>query len=465
MSDSAVTDRPNKVEISDAGPSRKKLKIEVPAETVEETLGMSLDTLLVEAELPGFRRGRAPKRLIEKRFGSTIRGQAKDQLVASALGKAIEDNKLRVLGQPTSQTLGAVEVEAGKPLVFEVEVEVLPEFELPSLEGIVVRKPLFEVTDEMVGKELEKLTIQEGSLEEREAPEAGDYLTGHAKLEGGEGKVYFDSDGIVVQAPPADRNGKGMIVGLHVEDFGKQLGLPKAGETRTIKTKGPENHENEELRGKDLTVTYKVSRIDRILPAKTQELCDRYGMENEDALKKAIRERLEARVLVEQQSVMRAQIGRKLIDQVKMDLPQRLTADQARRSLERRRLELMYRGVDPMKIEEQVAEMRAHSMGNAGRELKIFFILDKAAEQLGVRVSDQEVNGRIAQIALERNQRPEQLRQQLIQSNQVQGIAMQIREHKTMDAILAKAKVEEMSIEDFNKAMAAERGDAASLML
>ncbi|MGE4198840.1 MAG: trigger factor family protein, partial [Phycisphaerales bacterium] len=64
------TDRPNKVNVTDVGPCLKKISIEIPAETVKEQLGTSLDTLLVEAELPGFRKGRAPKRLIEKRFGT-----------------------------------------------------------------------------------------------------------------------------------------------------------------------------------------------------------------------------------------------------------------------------------------------------------------------------------------------------------------------------------------------------------
>ncbi len=455
MSNAAV-ERPNKVDITSLGPTRRKIRIEVPAETVSETLGTSLETLLVEADIPGFRKGRAPKRLVEKRFGGVMKKQAKDQLVASAYGKAIEDAKLRVVGDPASETLAKVEVEEGKALIFEVEVEVVPEFELPALEGVAVKKPIIPVTDEMVGKEMEKLCIQEGSLEERPAPEPGDYLTGHAKMTGGpENKTFFESDGIVVQIPTTDKNGKGMIVGLVVEDLADQLGLPKSGETVTIKTKGPENHEREELRGLDLTITYAPARCDRILPADPADLAVRFGFEGESGLRDAMKQRLQQRVLVDQQSVMRQQIARHLIENTKMDLPQRMTAQQAQRNFERRRLELMYRGVDPMKIEENIAELRNQSAATAAGDLKIFFILDKAGEELGVKVSEQEINGRIAQIAMERNDRPERLRQQLIQSNQISGIFLQIREHKTMDAILAKAAVTELPVEEFNKQMGA----------
>ena len=446
-------ERPNTVKVSDAGPSRKKIHIEVPKETVDETLSGQMDTLVSEAEIKGFRKGRAPRRLVEKVFGSSVRKQAKEQLVAQAYAKAVEDHKLRVLGQIAGTVEEAV-CEAGKPLVFEVEVEVPPEFELPNLDGLDIKKPQLIVTDDMVSKEIEKFCIQEGRLEERPTAEAGDYLTGHARMEGEKsGKVYFESDGIVVQVPPKDKDGKGMIVGLVVDDLAKQLGKPKAGDEITVKTTGPDSHENEDVRGQPIKITYKPSRVDRIIAAEEAELATRLGMSGPEQLKEIVRDRLQQRVLVEQQTVMRQQVGRYLIENVKMDLPERTTATQAARNLERKRLELMYRGVDALAIEEHLAELRTSSGKSAQAELKVFFILDKAAEKLGIKVSEQEINGRIAQIAMERNERPERLRQQLIQSNQVGSVFQQIREHKTMDAILAKARVTEMPAEDFNKAM------------
>lgn len=451
MSNAGVAERPNKVEISDAGPSRKKISIEIPADTVNESLGSSMDTLMVEAELPGFRKGRVPRRLVEKKFGVAVKKQAKEQLIASAFSRAIEDNKIRVLGNPTSPDLDKIEVEQGKPLKFELEVEVLPEFSLPELDGIVVKKPKFTVGDDLVDSEYGKLKVQEGRLEDRESPEPGDYLTGHAKLVGPGDKVLFESDGIVVQVPPVEKKGQGMIVGLVVEDLAKQLGTPKRGETKTIKTKGPESHENEAIRGADLTVTYTPERIDRIIPATAEDLMARFGFGSEDQIKSSLRQRLEQRVQIEQQQAMRGQVAAFLLNSVKMDLPERITAGQAGRNLERARLELMYRGVDPMKIEENLAALRARSANDAVRDLKLFFILDRAAEQLKVTVTEAEVNGRVAMMAMERNQRPEQLRQELIRTNQIQGVYQQLREHKTMDAIIARAKVEEVSPEEFAK--------------
>ena len=95
----------NSVTISDVGPSRKKITIEIPADTVSGKLRDSIDTLAVEAELPGFRKGRVPRRLVEKRFGSAVRKEAKSQMVAEAYTQAIEEHKLKVIGEPSSEML------------------------------------------------------------------------------------------------------------------------------------------------------------------------------------------------------------------------------------------------------------------------------------------------------------------------------------------------------------------------
>ncbi len=447
----------NSVTISDVGPSRKKITIEIPAESVSEKLRDSLDTLAVEAELPGFRKGRVPRRLVEKRFGSTVRKEAKSQMVAEAYTKAVEDHKLKVISEPTSEMLENLEIEEGKPLTVEIEVEVLPEFALPALEGIKVYRPQITVKDEDVAKELERLCITEGTLEERESPEAGDYLTGVARMELPDGTEFYNINGAVVQVPTPDKDGRGMILGIMVDDFAKQLGLPKPGETVTIKAKGPQNHEIERLRGADLTMTFEVERADRINPAEAATLALGFGFPSEDALKDEIRSRLEGRAKVEQVTLMRQQVARSLIDSTEIELPQKMTERQAERNLQRRRFELMYRGIDARHIEEQISDLRNASQSTASRELKLYFILHRAAEDLKINVTEADVNARIAQMAAQRRERPEKLRQELIQSNQIGSVFQQVREHKTLDAVLAKAQVEDISAEEFEKKFAEEK--------
>lgn len=462
MADATTIERPNKVKVTDIGPCLKKLNIEVPAETVSEQLGSSIDTLLVEAELPGFRKGRAPRRLVERKFGSTIRREAKNQLVVAAYQKAIEDNKLRVVGDPTASELDKIELTDGKPLKFELEVEVSPEFELPEIDGIDVKKPKLETTDEMIDKEVERLCLNEGALKSKDGVEAGDYLTGHAVMKGEDGKVILDIQDAVIQVPTKDKNGKGMILGVVVEDFGSQIGKPKIGETITIKTVGPENHENDAVRGKKLTITFHAKRADEIVSATPDEVATRYGLENAQQVRDAVKSRIDERVKVDQQAAMRNQVAKYLLDSTKMELPERVTGVQAGRNLERARMELMYRGMDPQKIEENLADIRSNTALAAANELKLYFILDKIAEKLDVKVTEGEMNQRIAQIAFSRGERPERVRQEIIARNQIGMVYTQIREHKTIDQILSKAKLEEMGVEEFNKSFGkGEKGDEA----
>jgi trigger factor len=441
------------VDIESIGPCRRKLTIEIPAETVAETLDEKLGVITEQAALPGFRAGRVPRRLVEKRFGGAVRDEAKQQLVADAFREAVQEHSLRVLGDPQGgDELKDLELDREKPVRFTVEVEVAPEFETPDLEGIEVKKPLFEVTDEMVDREIERFATHEGALEKQEEAHPGDYLLGHGVLtKDADGEVVHDIEGAVVQIPKEDADSRGMILGVMVEDFRDQIGLPKPGEKVTVKTTGPEAHEEESIRGEPITIEFTVDEVNSIIPAKPDELAAKFGMKSEDELREAIRLRLNQRIELEQQNAMRQQAARQLIERVEMDLPERLTSQQAERNLQRRRLDLMQRGVEEMEIEENLAELRSSSQELAQRELKMFFILDRIAEENDVQISEAEVNGRIAQIAASRQMRPDHLRDQLIKNGSIQGVAQQVREHKTLDFILSKAKVEEITADEYNE--------------
>jgi trigger factor len=179
----------------------------------------------------------------------------------------------------------------------------------------------------------------------------------------------------------------------------------------------------------------------------------KFGLASEEQLREMVSQRLAQRAEVQQQTVMRQQALKYLADHTEFELPQGLTSQQAGRTLERRRLELMYRGVDPMEVEKNMAELRSSSNEAAVRELKNFFLLNKAGEQLDVQVNEGELNAQIVRIAMEQGQQPAAVREAMIKNGQIQNLFQQVREHKTLDAILADAEVEEVSADEFNKRM------------
>ncbi len=327
-----------------------------------------------------------------------------------------------------------------------------PEFKLPEFEGIPVKKPVQDVTDELVNEELDRLGLLEGELEPREKAEPGDYCTGHGVIKDKDGGVVLDIDGAVIQVPAKDKGGKGAVLGIMVEDFAKQVGLPKPGDTLTIKAKGPAHHETARIRGEAITITFEVTRVDRIIPASPAALVERLGLPDENRLREGLKTRLQQRLSVQQQSAMRRQVAEHLLDKTTMELPEKLSERQAARALERRRMDLMYRGVNPIQIEEQMAELRSSSAEVGRRELKLFFILNKVADELDVKVTENEINQRIAQLAYERGEKPENLRTELIRRNQIGFLAQQVREHKAMDALLGKAKVTEVPADKMEEA-------------
>jgi trigger factor len=349
------------------------------------------------------------------------------------------------LGEPEGgNELADASIEADKPISFTLEIEVAPEFKSPGVDGIPVKKPVRDVTDEMVNEEIHRLGLMEGELAPRDVAEPGDYATGHGIIKDKDGAVVLDIDGAVIQVPTKDKGGKGAILGIMVEDFAKQVGSPKPGDVLKIKAKGPAQHETARIRGEPISISFEVSRVDRIIPASASALVQRLGLPDEQRLRDALRTRLQQRAQVQQQTAMRRQVAEHLLEKTTMDLPERLSERQAARALERRRMDLMYRGVNPIQIEEQMAELRSASAEVARRELKLFFILNRVADDLDVKVSENEINARIVQLAMERGEKPENLRTELIRRNQVGFLAQQIREHKAMDALLAKASVTEV---------------------
>ncbi len=450
------------VSVEDLGPCLKRLRIEAPAEAVDRELEAALEALASEAQLPGFRKGKVPRRLLERRFGQFSRDEAKQRIISQAYRKALEEHELRVVGDPElSDEIAALEVEPGKPLTFSVDVEVAPDVALPDLSDVTVVRPLVEITPEMVERELDRLRADHGSLEDRDVAERGDYATGRGVMRvEGEEEPVLDIPGAVIRIPTEDEGEEGMILGVKVEDFAAQVGSPQPGQTVTVKTVGPEHHEDERVRGKALTIEFTVEKVYRVHPATAEETAQALGLGDADQLRSIITQRLEQRVLLEQQAAMRAQLADALLERVEMELPQRLTAAQAARNLERRRLELLQQGASDEEIERALAELRAASDEAAARELKLFFLLDAAARELDIEVTEQEVAGAVAQIAASRGLRPADVRAELARTGRLHGVAQQIREHKTLDALLAQANVEEMSAEEFNQRRSEQAEDA-----
>ena len=455
----------NDVKIEELGPARRRLTITIPAEAVKEKIEDSLGALLTETTLPGFRKGRAPRSLVERRFGTAVRTETRNQLIADAYSKAIEAHKIRPVGEP--EPVGSFEdlkVEPGQALSFSLEVEVVPDFTMPELEGIDVKKPVLEITEEHVKEEMARQGREHGTAPEIEGPfVTGDRLIGHATVEAeGEEKPIFDSENVIIMVPEQNQEGRGPVLGLLIDDLDKKLKGKNIGDTVTIKTTGPEAHEREDIRGKDLTITFQIRRAQRVEPASVEQIVERYGLGTEENLRAQIRFALEQRRDVEQFSAMREQVAEYLLKEVDLELPEKMTASQIARTLERQRIEMLFRGVPAEVVETRLAEMRGDSIARTQARLKLMFILMNLAERFEIEVTEEDTNARIAEIARQRGERPSALRAELVRQGRLGEIAGQIREHRALDRLVSKARVSEVSAAEWNKLVSSQAASSST---
>ncbi len=426
------------VDIEDIGTWKRKVTVTVPRERIDAKYNEMYGELSTSAQIPGFRVGRAPRRLIEKRFGKEVSQDVRNALVGDGLRTAIEDQKLKTLGEPDFD-LDTVTVPEEGDMAFSFEVEVAPEFELPSLEGIGVTRPTQELTDERVTEMVDRLRQMRVRYEPTdEATNEGDVVTADVKVTG-EGIEEVNRPAVDLRAAP------GQVEGIPLVDLGKALAGKSAGETATLTVTVPGAHPNESWRGKQATIDMTVTQVrHRVLPELDDEFAKTLGFDTMPELRDYMAEQARARGESEIRESMREQIREHLLTKTDFELPEGVLARHTARIVQRRAVDLQMRGVPVERIQEDLAELQASAGEEARRQLRLQFILARIADDKEIEVGDMELNSAVAAIAAQYNRRPERMRQELEQDGSIHELYNSIRERKVLDAVLDKANISTM---------------------
>jgi trigger factor len=430
------------IKIEDAGPATKKVSVEIPPDRIKAVMAEQYKELRSQAAIPGFRPGRAPAKLIEKKFAGDVKDQVRRTLISESYQQAIEKNQLKVLGEPEIEGADKLEIVDDAPLSYSFSVEVQPEINLPDLKGIKVKKPKIEIKDENVDQAMANLREQQGTLVpvEDRGVQMKDYVTAdvHVKL-GGE-VVDHGHDANIVVRP-------GRLAGIQIPDLDKQLEGVKAGETKSITATAPDTHPNEKIKGKEVAIEVTVKDIKKLELAEIDEaFLDSLGFATEQELRDALREQMVERINFDVAQSQREQVSKYLLDNVNIDLPAKLSDKQADRVVHRRAISLMQRGVPQEQVLANVETLRSGAKDEAIRELKLFFILQKIAADANVDVDEAELNGRVALMAAQRGERPEKLKQSMSKDGSLSELYITMREQKALDEILKTAEIEEVEV-------------------
>ena len=272
------------VKIDAPSACQRHITVTIPHDDVEKYFDNAFAELMPEAQVPGFRAGRAPRKLVEHRFRKDVRDQVKSNLLLDSMAQVSDDQKLAAISEPDID-LAAVEVPDEGPMTFEFDIEVRPEFDMPNWKGLDVERPMREFTEKDVDSQLQRLLAQRGRLVPFEgAAAAGDYIQVNITFKDGENVISKTEEQTLCIRPTLSfRDGK-------VEKFDKLMAGVKAGETREAKAKLSDSAPNEALRGKTITAVFDVLEVKKLeLPELTAAFLEELGdFKSEEELRTAL---------------------------------------------------------------------------------------------------------------------------------------------------------------------------------
>ena len=430
----------NTVTVEEVGPARVRIKIEVPQERIEARLSSDLNELRHTAEVPGFRVGRAPRKLIEKRFGDETRDRLKNVLLAEAMEGAIEEHKIKTLGEPDLD-LEAIKMPDEGPMCFEVETDIEPKFDLPELKGIAVSKAVISIGDEEVESTVKSMLAREGVYEPvtKGAAKQGDQIIGDLWLKVGD-KEITRRDEMALLAGPTNM----ALMSVELNDLCEGFVGAKVDSQVTAEVTVGEEHADEESRGKKGVAGMDIKEIKRMkIPPLTDEWLKKAGWESQEQFRSVIKTNLERRIEDQVADSMRMQIREYLLRETTLDLPEDLSARQIQQAENRNTVRLMQMGIPEEQAKKAVENKSEETRTKALDDAKAFFILRRIGDDYEVGVEDSEINGQIANMAAGYGMRPEKMHQQLVASGQLETMANEIREVKVLDRLLADAEISE----------------------
>ena len=373
-----------------------KLTIEVPAEEFDAAIEQAYQKAKGRISLPGFRKGKAPRKMIEKMYGAGVFYEdAANIVIPKAYDDAIRESDERIVSRPV---INVTQIGAGKPFVFTAEVALRPEVTLGEYKGVEVPKADLEVTEEEIQAAVDKERDNNSrtiDVEDR-GVENGDLI-----------KLDFDGsvDGVPFQGGKAENYPLTVGSGSFIPGFEDQLIGAKIGEEVTVNVTFPEDYHAEELKGKEAVFKCKVNEIKvKELPEADDEFAKDVSefdtmAEYKEDIKKHLLEKKEADA---KRNKERAAVA-KAVENAQMDIPEAMINEQIRRMTDdfTRRIEsqgitmeqyMQFTGMDTKKLADQ---MRPEAL----KRIQNSLVLEEIAKAENIQISDEKLDEEIGKLA------------------------------------------------------------------
>lgn len=425
------------VKVENAGKNIVQLEIEVEAEKFEQGLQKSYFKNAKKFNIPGFRRGKAPRHLVERYYGEQVLYEdAINEVCPEAYDKAIEENDIHPVDRPE---IDIKQIGKGQPLIFTATVTVKPDVELGEYKGIEIEKANAVVTDEDVEKEIERVRDRNSRLvtvEDRPAA-SGDTVT-------------IDFEGFVDGA--AFEGGKGtdydlvLGSGTFIPGFEDQLIGVAKGEEKEVNVTFPEDYNSTDLAGKASVFKVNVKEIRvKELPDLDDEFAkDVSEFDTLEEYKADVRKKLLERAEHMAHHENEDKVVGKVVENAAVDIPPVMIERQIDNLVYDFRMRLMYQGLELDKYLEVMGmdmnSFREQFKQRAEQEVKTQLVLDKISKVEAIVPTDEDTDNEIKRLAENYKQSEEDFRQHL-KPDDIEYIRSTLVTRKTVDFLLENAKL------------------------
>ena len=428
------------VSIDERSTCERHVTVTVSRGDIDRYFDNEFSELMGSAEVPGFRPGHVPRRLVETRFRKDVAERVKSSLLVDSMEQINDEHELSPISEPDLD-LDAVEIPDEGPMTFEFDLEVRPEFDVPPWKGLRIQRPVYEFVEEDVDRALERVLASHGQLVPFDGPAGlGDYLTTNLTF-AHEGAVLSSADEEVIRIRPvlSFRDGK-------IEGFDKVMVGVRAGETRKCQALLTQDAPNVPLRGVTVSATFQVLEVKKLeLPELTPDFLESIGdFESEADLRDAIHDNLQRQLEYTQHRRAREQVTAALTASADWDLPPALLERQSQRELQRAVMELRRSGFSDDEIRAYANDLRQNSQQVTARALKEHFILERIAEEEEIVDEPDDYETEIRLLAAQSDETPRRVRARLEKSGGMDVLRNQIIERKVVERILSHAKFKDV---------------------
>ncbi len=406
----------------------REVEIEIPLGEVERESARISKEYQRHARIPGFRPGKAPLSMVQKKYADSIREEVLQAVVPAHLRATVQRENLEPVAEPAIRNL---DFTAGQPIRFKAVFEVLPQFDLGDYRSIKVTPTEIQVSAEEVSQAIEQLRQQEATYEPLVDDEASPPIT-----EGVTAEISFDRQVVGEESHDRTENSKVDVGGSEtLPEFTQALLGARVGDTRELDINYPVDYGNERLAGKSAHYILVVKAVNRkLLPELDAAFAKKAGdVESVEALREHIHEQLLHERQHAAEHAAKEQIVADLLAAHPIPLPESLVNREVDRRLERGLRSLASQGVDPNRLKLDWGKMRDGQREAAERALRSSLLLERIAAKENIEAGENEVDFEVHRLAQQVGQSVAALRPKLIENGAMEGIKEQIRNEKTLD--------------------------------